>query len=105
MARRKPKKRPRASGPSMVVGIGWYERAEWAKLKTVVADTGNIDDTYEEWLSSAERAERQLARPGLAMRRVPINVDALVAWCAARQKAVDGAARAEYVQELVSAMA
>ncbi len=102
MASRKPKKRPRKSSPSMVVGIGWYDPAEWAKLKSIAADSDKLDDTYEDWLSGAERAERELARRDLVVRRVPVNIDALVAWCAARQKAVDGSARAKYVQELVS---
>jgi hypothetical protein len=101
MARRKSQPRTGRSQGSMLVGIGWYSRAEWTRLKQVAVDPDNLHDTYEEWVRGAEEAERQIARPGLTLRRVMIDVDSLVAWCAARQKSVDGAARSEYIQELV----
>jgi hypothetical protein len=85
----------------MVVGIGWYDRAQWTKLKQVAADADVLDDTYEDWLRGAERMEREVARPELTVRRVTVDVDSLLAWCADRQKRLDGAARSEYVTELL----
>lgn len=89
----------------MLIGIGWYDRAEWTKLKQVAADSANLDETYEDWLRGAERTERELARGGLTIRRVMVKVDCLVAWCAVRQKPLNGAARAEYIQEVVQGIA
>lgn len=98
MARRKPKRRMDESEISIIGGIAWYDRDEWAKLKRIVADMDKLDDTYEDWLHHSERLEREIGRPGMIIRRVMVNVDSLVAWCSARQKSVDGAARAEFVQ-------
>ncbi|HEV3117214.1 MAG TPA: hypothetical protein VGY58_09190 [Gemmataceae bacterium] len=45
--------------------------------------------------------ERKLRQLGTTARRVPIDVDALVAWCRTQHKAVDANARAEYVNEIM----
>jgi hypothetical protein len=85
-----------------VVGIGWYDAVQWAKLKQVAVDPERLDDTHEDWQRTAERTERELARDGgLVIRRVPIDVDALVAWCRERGKPVDGPARSAYAAEMV----
>jgi hypothetical protein len=85
-----------------VVGIGWYDAVQWAKLKQVAVDAAELDDTHEEWQRNAERTERELARGrGLVIRRVPIDVDALVAWCRERNKPVNGASRSAYAAEQV----
>ncbi len=102
MARRKPVRHSQASKPPMLVGIGWYEPAEWLKLKQVAADADALDDSYEEWLRGAERTEKDLQRPNLEIRRQPVKVDELIAWCKLQKKPVNGAARAEYIRLLVS---
>jgi hypothetical protein len=102
MARRKSRQQSRADRPSLVVGIGWYDAAQFAKLKQVAVDADALDDTHEDWQRNAERAERELSRGGLVIRRVPVDVDTLVAWCREHDRPVDGAARAAYASELVS---
>jgi hypothetical protein len=87
-----------------VVGIGWYDAAQWAKLKQLAVDAADLDESHEAWQRNAERTERELAQRGLVVRRVPIDVDALAAWCRARGKPVNGASRAEYTSELVSGL-
>jgi hypothetical protein len=101
MTRRESRRRSRKTGLPLVVGIAWYDSTQWTKLKQIAADTEQLDDTHEEWQRNAERTERQLAADGMAVRRVPIDVDALVAWCRAQNKPVDGAARAEYTSRIV----
>jgi hypothetical protein len=86
---------------STVVGIGWYDREQWSKLKQVAADAGKLDDTFEAWLRNAEQMEKEIARGGLTVRRVMVKVDSLVAWCVDRNKPLDGEARADYVAESV----
>ena len=87
----------------MTVGVGWYTREEWEKLTTVVPDRSELDDTYEAWKNNAEKAEANLATQGISVARIPVSVDALVHWCKSRRLPVNGAARAEYVSELVGA--
>jgi hypothetical protein len=101
MTRRESRRRSRKTGLPPVVGIAWYDSTQWIKLKQIAADTEQLDNTHEEWKRNAERTERQLAADGMLVRRVPIDVDALVAWCRAQNKPVDGAARAEYTSRIV----
>jgi hypothetical protein len=101
MARRESRRPTRKTGLPPVVGIALYDSAQWTKLKQIAADTVQLDDTFEEWKRNVERTERQLAADGMVVRRVPIDVDALVAWCRAQNKPVDGAARAEYTSRIV----
>ncbi len=86
----------------MVVGIGWYDATQWAKLKEVAADSDRLDKSHEAWQRSAERTAQELASQGLAVRRVPIDVDALIQWCRVHHKEIDGNARAEYTRLIVS---
>jgi len=101
MARREPRRRSRKNGLPPVVGIAWYDSTQWTKLKQIAADTEQLDDTHQEWKRNVEQMERQLAADGIVVRRVSIDVDALVAWCRAQSKPVDGAARAEYTSRIV----
>jgi hypothetical protein len=102
MSRRHPRERSRGAQPPQAVGLAWYDAAQWAKLKQVAADTANLDDSYEDWQHNAERTERELTRRGVQLRRVAIDVDALVAWCRQRGMPINGEARAQYTAELVS---
>jgi hypothetical protein len=86
----------------MVVGIAWYDATQWAKLKEVAADPDHLDETHEAWQRIAEHTLQQLSAEGLVIRRIPINVDALVQWCRANQKVIDGNARAEYTSLIVN---
>jgi hypothetical protein len=102
MARRESHRRFRKTGWSAVVGIAWYDAVQWTKLKQVAADADRLDDTHEEWQRNAQATERQVAAQRMIVRRVAIDVDALVAWCRAQNKPVNGAMRAEYTRRLVS---
>jgi hypothetical protein len=101
MARRKSRRRSRAVSPVPLVGIAWYDADQWAKLKQVADDASEMDDSHELWRGNAERTEHVLSRRGFVTRRILIDVDALVAWCQARNKPVNGASRAEYTTEIV----
>src|SRR6185437_15324265 len=93
-------RRSRKADLSPVVGIAWYDSAQWIKLKQVAADAEQLNDTHEEWQRNAERAERRLSAEGMIPRRVPIDVDALVQWCRVQNKPVTGATRAEYTSRI-----
>src|ERR1051326_6444858 len=96
MTRRESRRRSRLASPPAVVGMAWYDAVQWTQLKQIAGDAEQLDDTHEAWKRNAEQTERQLAADGMVVRRVPIEVDALVAWCRAQDRPVNGAARAEY---------
>jgi hypothetical protein len=102
MSRRNARRRSRKNGPASSVGLAWYDPSQWAKLKAVAADKDQMDETHDAWRRNAERTMKHLTAQGCVVRRVPIDVDALVQWCQANNKPVDGKSRAEYVSLIVS---
>ncbi len=102
MASRNSRLRSRKPAVPAQVGVAWYDAVQWVKLKQIAADPEKMDDTHEAWQRNAENTERELTARGLTLRRVPIDVDALVRWCRAQNKPVDGAARSEYTTLIVN---
>ena len=84
-----------------VLGIAWYSQDQWELLRKVVSDPGNLEDTYEEQLSNAEKALRNYAKPGTTIRRVHIDVEELVDWCSSKNLSVDGESRSRFAAEKV----
>ncbi len=101
MAQRNSRRRSGTKAPQFPVGIAWYDATQWAKLNEIAADADRLDESHEAWQQNAERTLQQLSGEGLVIRRVPIDVDALVKWCRAHNKPIDGKARAEYTSMIV----
>lgn len=83
------------------LGLAWYSREAWERLRQVANDVHALDDTYEDWERGALRALRDLESAGCQIRKVHIDIDALLAWCRERHRRLDSAARAEYVADLL----
>ncbi len=86
----------------MTVGVGWYDEAEWAKVKAMADDPERFEDSFPEWVSVAEDALRGLVNAGLKPVRVLLAAEDLDAWCRLHDKLNNATSRAEYVAELVS---
>jgi hypothetical protein len=81
----------------MVVGIAWFDRAQWQRLTEVVPDRTELDDTYEQWEENALKTIQTIERGGQRVERVHVNVETLMSWCKARSLPLDGPSRAQYV--------
>jgi hypothetical protein len=84
-----------------VFGIAWYSQDQWELLRQVVTDPWNLENTYEEWLSHAEKALQDYTKPGTKTRRVRIDVEELVGWCKSKNLSVDGESRSRFTAEKV----
>jgi hypothetical protein len=84
-----------------VIGVAWYRAEQWDRLREISVDRDKLEETYEEWLASAEEALRQIRRSGKYAEKVAVDVGELLAWCRARNLDVDGKARAQYVAEML----
>jgi len=98
MSRSKRENRQRLSKDAQV-GLAWYSREAWEKLRAIADDRDRLDNSFEEWERRALQAIRDLASVGRRVLKVPIDVEAYVAWCRERGCRLDSASRAEYVTE------
>jgi len=91
--------KPKKPGASTDVGVGWYTEEEWSKVKAAAVDAERFEATYAEWLQMAEEALRELGASGISVEKTYIKAQELLAWCLVRNKANNGAARAEFVSQ------
>ena len=79
------RKRKRASGRRFEIsrdaqlGIAWYTREAWERLRQVADDVQALDENYETWERGALAAVRDLESVGRPLQKVPIDIDALIA--------------------------
>ena len=90
---------------AMELGLAWYTRESWERLREVADDLDALDESFEAWERQALSTLAKLQAAGHRIRKVPIDIDALVAWCRDRRHRLDSAARAEYVSELLQQQA
>jgi hypothetical protein len=83
------------------VGFAWYQREQWARLRELAADVDRLEEDYDAWLISAERTFAVVKSEGLAVERVPVDVQEMAAWCAREGRQFDSKARSEYVADLM----
>lgn len=84
----------------VVLCFAWYDESQWELLCTLVPDRGELDETYDQWQQSANRAIRMIESNGYKVRRVAVDVSALAAWCRDHDRPINGEARAEYAAQL-----
>src|SRR5688500_9136786 len=78
------------------IGITWLRKDQYGRLRAASADSRTVHATYEEWEDEAKRTLRQLRGLGREVLPVPVELDELIAWCRAGQRALDAGARAEF---------
>ena len=93
--RRKGRKR-RREPVELRTGVAWWRPEQWARLRDIVADPDALEDTYEEWLAMATKELARLAKQGIVLAKVDVDVEELLAWCNEQGRAVDGEARAAF---------
>jgi len=87
----------RSPNRTMVLGVAWFDRGQWHRLTKVVENRTELDDTFEQWESTALDAVRTMERQGQRVEKVYLDVDALVSWCKVKGLPVNGKSRAQYV--------
>ena len=84
------------SNSDTVTGIAWYRRDQWARLRELATDADRLEEAYEDWLAGAQKTIVQMTAAGVRVRRVDIELDALVRWCRHEGRPLDSAARAAF---------
>src|SRR5438105_14571545 len=80
---------------SPVAGVAWYSANQWEQLCEVAADPEQLEKTYQKWLVVAEQVCQKMEASGIAIVKVPVEVQKLIDWSRERNVHVDGKARAQ----------
>lgn len=86
------------------IGIAWYRREQWQRLRQVSSDVDDLEETYEEWLNEASQTVRILKSIGASFEKVDVDVEELLRWCKDRGLSVDANARSGFAAEKVQKM-
>jgi hypothetical protein len=87
--------------PKMVTGCAWYRAEQWDRLREISTDRDRLEQTYEEWVASAEESLRNMRKAGIYAKKIDVDVKELLAWCEAMDREVDGEARAAYAADML----
>jgi len=93
----KKKRIPKRKKSVLKTGVAWYKPEQWARLLEISEDRDELEKTYKEWVTQAEEQRKILISEGIALKKVVIDVEALLAWCKERRRKVNGSSRTEYV--------
>jgi hypothetical protein len=91
--------KPKTPPARMEVGVTWYTRDEWARVKAVATDPERFEATFEEWERMAEAALLKFQVVGLVASKVFIDANALLAWCLVHNTPNNASARARFVSQ------
>jgi len=81
----------------IVYGLCWYQEDQWTRLLEISEDSGELEETYEEWKRNAHKTIQEIQATGTKIKKIKINLEHLLAWCNEKRLPVNGASRAEYV--------
>lgn len=87
------------TAPDAELGFAWYIREAWERLREIADDREALDESYEDCERKVLGVIRELESVGRQIRKIPIDVDALLAWCREHNRRNDTEARAEYVSQ------
>jgi hypothetical protein len=85
--------------PARRIGLPWYRREDYPRIREMMADRHNLASTYETWLAAAENNESVGSQAGLHVTRILIEPEAFAQWCAEKGMEPDSSARRDYVAE------
>lgn len=78
------------------VGMAWYKRENFERLRAMFEDRHKLHRTFDEWLRDAEIGRKGLEAKGVRVICVDIDPDQFRAWCDASGKRVNAEGRIDY---------
>jgi hypothetical protein len=78
------------------VGIPWYSRNDYPKLREIFDDGHKLPASFSDWLKGAQRLKDEQERRGIGVVKAHINPHTFPAWCAGRGLNIDASARIEF---------
>lgn len=89
---------------ALTVGVAWYTREDWAKLKAIFEDAESLPANYADWLAFAELSLQALKHQGISAYKVYITPDEFTVWCKQRGLRKNALARMQYANAMIASM-
>jgi len=86
------------------VGIVWYTKEEWQKMKEMSSDAEIFENSFKEWEQMANKSLLDLKATGIIAKRVFIKADEFIVWCKIYSLPLDASSRSKYITEIMSKM-
>ncbi|HET8546845.1 MAG TPA: hypothetical protein VFL57_02525 [Bryobacteraceae bacterium] len=97
--RRAPGKRQSGTGARMRIGVAWYHREDYLRLKAMFTDGENLPDTFDDWQKIVRRSGETLRGDGFEIVKAYIDPKVFSEWCRARGMEMNARARTTYAAE------
>ena len=79
-----------------LIGIPWFRPERYDAARARMADADRLPPTYDIWSQRAEQREHDVRREGSSVRRVYVDDDKFVTFCAERNLLLDGKSRSDF---------
>ena len=73
--------------------LPWFMPDGYRKMRAAAADRDNLCDSFNEFEQLATKRLSQVLADGHPVEKVEVDADALIEWCAAEERPLDGMAR------------
>ncbi|MCL4549836.1 MAG: hypothetical protein M1495_14850 [Bacteroidetes bacterium] len=84
------------------IGIVWYSKEEWEKMKQISIDSERLEASFEQWEKMAQKTLFEMKATGIIGTKVLIKSEDFLVWCKIHSLPLDAASRSEYVSEIMS---
>ena len=92
----------KANKESINVGIVWYKKNEWQKMKEISSDAEIFENSFKEWEQMANKSLLDMKASGIIAKKVFIKADEFIVWCKIHSLPLDASSRSKYITEVMS---
>ena len=85
----------------MYLGIAWYKRDEWSRLKNEFADSTRMHNTWNEWRQATEAGMESMLRINKIMYPIVLEADQIKEYCLKNNKPNTSSTRVRMVNEVL----
>ena len=98
--RRYAAKRNKKTQP--VVGIPWYTKDNWYKMKALADDKDRFHESYDHWLATTDKSIVILTNRGKLFERLDVDPIQYAFWCSKNSIGKNKKTRTAYTQHLLA---
>ncbi len=85
------------SGNDVIIGVGWYKKSDWLRIRELSEDKEEMHDCYEDWKQTAKEEMKRMQQQGCKTRKVSVTAVEFFLWCEKQDRPVNGESRSEYI--------